>query len=61
MGDNIKKDLTEMGWCELDSSGSEWRKLVGFCEQGNEHRDSIKCRDFHEQAGPVGSSGLCFM
>ena len=37
MGDNIKTDLTEMGQCELDSSGSERVKLVGSCEHGNEN------------------------
>jgi hypothetical protein len=61
MGDNIKTDLTEMGWCELDSSASEQGKLVGSCKHGNEHSDFIKCMDFHEQVGPVGSSGLCSM
>ena len=31
---------------ELDSSGSRYGKLVGSCEDGNEHSVSIKCGNF---------------
>jgi hypothetical protein len=41
--DNIKTDLTEIGWDGLDSSDSEYRPAAGFCEFGNELSGSIKC------------------
>jgi hypothetical protein len=32
--------------CELESSGSGWETVVGFCEHGNEPFGSIKAREF---------------
>jgi len=31
-----------MGGCGLDSSGSEWEPVAGFCEHSNEPSSSIK-------------------
>jgi hypothetical protein len=31
-----------MGWCGLDSSGSEQGRVEGSCEQGNESSGYIK-------------------
>jgi len=44
MEDNIRMDLTEIGWEVVD-----WIRLgpvVGFCEHGNEPSDSIKGGEF---------------
>jgi len=40
---NFKKQDRQQG---LDWCGSEQRKVVGSCEHGNEHWDSIKCGEF---------------
>jgi hypothetical protein len=46
--DNIKMDLTEIGWDGMDlidlaQDRDQWR--VFFCEHGNETSGSIKCRE----------------
>ena len=44
---NIKMDLQKVGWGhELDRSGSEYGRVAGTCECGNEHSGSIKCVEF---------------
>jgi hypothetical protein len=43
VGDNIKMDLREIGWCGMD-----WIRLAqdrDSCEHGNEPLDSLKCRE----------------
>jgi hypothetical protein len=42
--DNIKMDLREKmdRWGELDSAGSGYGPVEGFCEHGNEPSGSIK-------------------
>jgi hypothetical protein len=43
--DNIKTDLKEI-WCGLDSAGSGYSPVAGFCEYGNETSGSMKVREF---------------
>jgi hypothetical protein len=38
-----------MGGFALDSSGSGYRHMAGYCEQGNYPLGSMKCRDFPYQ------------
>jgi len=38
-----------MGGCALDSPGSGYRHLAGYCQQGNYPSGSIKCRDYPNQ------------
>jgi hypothetical protein len=40
--DNIKMDLSEIGWCGLDRSGSRSGPVEGFYEHDNEPSGSIK-------------------
>ena len=43
--DNFKMDVQEWGGGHgLDSSGSEYEQVLGFCKCGNEPSVSIKCR-----------------
>jgi len=35
-----------VGWCELDSSGSEMGIVVGSCEHCNKPSESVKRREF---------------
>ena len=47
--DNIKMDLTEVGWGHgLDRFGSGQGQVAGYCECGNEPSGSIKCGEFLE-------------
>jgi hypothetical protein len=32
---------SRLQYCELDSSATEWRQLVGFCEHGNEMPENV--------------------
>jgi hypothetical protein len=38
----ILKRIFKIGWGGLDSSGSGWGQVVGFCGNGNEPSGSIK-------------------
>jgi hypothetical protein len=40
--DNIKMNLGEIGWTDWINLAED-RPVAGFCEQGNEPSDSIKC------------------
>jgi hypothetical protein len=44
--DNIKMDLREIGFGDVDSLGSGQGHVVGSCEHGNEPSGSIKCGEF---------------
>jgi hypothetical protein len=46
--DNIKMDLIETGCecCGMDSFGSGQGSVTGFCEHGNETKDSINVGEF---------------
>jgi hypothetical protein len=41
-------DLSEGGWgrCGLDSSGSDYGPVAGYCEYGNEPSSTVKGREF---------------
>jgi hypothetical protein len=41
--DNIRMDLGEMGWGDVDWSGSGWEQEKSSCEFGIEPPGSIKC------------------
>jgi hypothetical protein len=50
VGDNIKMDLTEIGW-----GGMDWINLAqdrdnceGCCQHGNEPSGAIKCKEILE-------------
>jgi hypothetical protein len=45
--ENIQMDIKMVG-CGLDSSGSGYGTLVGFCGHGNELSRFIKCWEFLE-------------
>jgi hypothetical protein len=44
--DNIRMDLREIGWKGVDSSGSGYGQVVGFCKYGNETSGSRKHGEF---------------
>jgi len=39
---------SRVGSCWLDSSGSGWGPVVGFCEHGNEHTVYVRGGEFIE-------------
>jgi hypothetical protein len=50
-----------MGWeLRLDRSGSEYGKVVGFCEGGDELSDTIKWEVSHLLAEETGGSRAQF-
>jgi hypothetical protein len=42
----LKPISNEVGGNELDTRGSRSQKLTRFCENDNEHLNSIKCAEF---------------
>ena len=55
--DNIKWILKKQdGRCGLDSSGSGYRQVVGFCENGKKPVGSIKGGNFLTHSGTISFS-----
>jgi hypothetical protein len=46
--DNIRMDLTEIGWGGMDWVALAQGPVEGSCEHGNEPSDSIKCWEIFE-------------
>jgi hypothetical protein len=44
--DNIKMDLREIGFGDVDVDWIHWAQVAGSCEHDNEPSGSIKCGEF---------------
>jgi hypothetical protein len=58
MTDDIKMDLKEIGWNDMDGIDlfQDKKKGTDFCQHGNEHPSSIKCGEFWTSWGNVSLS-----